>query len=184
MAIGQQSESPKCVIAIEWQSDTKNSTFCLAQYDWMTGVPDNGKEWRKFRVIPRLHPLRLLLVLGWKQKGFYTTRGWRGSLPLCGGTFAQSYHCCDGSVCDRLRSLIASDLRPQSVVHQAPLRKDTLWTRTVFLSYLCVQVLMPKKPKGASQLSQSEGRPDNVTQVPSQDWGQVCLPPLCPQPHD
>ena len=24
-----------------------------AQYDWMTGVPDNEHEWRKFRVIRR-----------------------------------------------------------------------------------------------------------------------------------
>ena len=33
-----------------------------AQYDWTTGVPDNGNEWRKFRVVPRLHPLRSLVL--------------------------------------------------------------------------------------------------------------------------
>ena len=33
-----------------------------AQYDWMTGVPDNGNERRKFRVVPRLHPLRSLVL--------------------------------------------------------------------------------------------------------------------------
>ena len=27
-----------------------------AQYDWTTGVLDNGNEWRKFRVVPRLYP--------------------------------------------------------------------------------------------------------------------------------
>ena len=32
-----------------------------AQYDWTTGVPDNGNDWRKFRVVPRLYPLRPLV---------------------------------------------------------------------------------------------------------------------------
>ena len=29
-----------------------------AQYDWTTGVPDDGNEWRKFRAVPRSYPLR------------------------------------------------------------------------------------------------------------------------------
>ena len=33
-----------------------------ARYDWTTGVPDNGNEWRKFRAVPRLYPLRSLFV--------------------------------------------------------------------------------------------------------------------------
>ena len=33
------------------------SPFLHAQYDWTTGAPDNGNEWRKFRVVPRSHPL-------------------------------------------------------------------------------------------------------------------------------
>ena len=32
-----------------------------AQYDWTTGVPDNGNEWRKFRAVPRPYPLRSLV---------------------------------------------------------------------------------------------------------------------------
>ena len=32
------------------------------QYDWMTRVPDNGNEWRKFSVVPRLHPLCPLVL--------------------------------------------------------------------------------------------------------------------------
>ena len=34
-----------------------------AQYDcqWTTGVPDNGNDWRKFRVVPRSYPLRPLI---------------------------------------------------------------------------------------------------------------------------
>ena len=28
-----------------------------AQNDWTTGVPDNGNDWRKFRVAPHSHPL-------------------------------------------------------------------------------------------------------------------------------
>ena len=31
-----------------------------AQYDWTTGAPDNGNEWRKFRAVPCLYPLRSL----------------------------------------------------------------------------------------------------------------------------
>ena len=38
------------------------------------------------------HPLSLYIVqLGWKQKGFQTTRGGRRSFPLCGGTYPRSY---------------------------------------------------------------------------------------------
>ena len=33
-----------------------------AQYDWTTGVPDNGSERRKVRAIPRLYPLRSLVL--------------------------------------------------------------------------------------------------------------------------
>ena len=32
-----------------------------AQYDWTTGVPDNGNEWRKLRAVPRSYPLRSLV---------------------------------------------------------------------------------------------------------------------------
>ena len=31
-------------------------------YDWTTGVTDNGNDWRKFRVVPRSHPLRALVL--------------------------------------------------------------------------------------------------------------------------
>ena len=31
-------------------------------YDWTTGVPDNGNEWRKFRAVPRLYPLCSLVL--------------------------------------------------------------------------------------------------------------------------
>ena len=40
---------------------TENSII-HAQYDWTTGVPDNGNEWRKFRAVPRLYPLRSLVL--------------------------------------------------------------------------------------------------------------------------
>ena len=32
------------------------------RYDWATGVSDNGNEWRNFRVVPRSHPLRPLVL--------------------------------------------------------------------------------------------------------------------------
>ena len=33
------------------------------RYDWTTGVPDIGNDWRKVRVIPRPHPLSPSFVL-------------------------------------------------------------------------------------------------------------------------
>ena len=33
-----------------------------AQYDWTTGAPDNGNEWRKFCAVARLLPLRSLVL--------------------------------------------------------------------------------------------------------------------------
>ena len=32
-----------------------------AQYDWTTGVPDNGNAWRKYRVVPRAYPSHPLI---------------------------------------------------------------------------------------------------------------------------
>ena len=40
-----------------------------AQYDWTTGVPDNGNEWRKFRGVPRQYPLRSLVCILFKKGG-------------------------------------------------------------------------------------------------------------------
>ena len=40
----------------------KNRSKLHAQYDWTTEVPDNGNDWRKFRAVPRSHPLRPLVV--------------------------------------------------------------------------------------------------------------------------
>ena len=36
--------------------------FSGDRYDWTTGAPDNGNDWRKFRVVPRSHPLRPLVL--------------------------------------------------------------------------------------------------------------------------
>ena len=67
----------------------------MPQYDWTTGVPDNGNEWRKFRAVPRLYPLRSLV------RTFFNKGGSRGAFrlpgasgdhfPLYGATFARSY---------------------------------------------------------------------------------------------
>ena len=40
-----------------------------AQYDWTTGVPDNGNEWRKFRAVPRLYPLCSLVCTLFNKGG-------------------------------------------------------------------------------------------------------------------
>ena len=46
-----------------------------AQDDWKTRVPDNGNEWRKFRVVPRSHSLRPLVFCFFTQAG--NRRGFR-----------------------------------------------------------------------------------------------------------
>ena len=66
-----------------------------AQYDWTTGVPDNGNEWRKFRAVPRLYPLSSLVFCTlFNRDGnrrAFRLPGGPGSFPLYGGTFARSY---------------------------------------------------------------------------------------------
>ena len=64
-----------------------------AQCDWTTAAPDNGNEWRKFRVVPRLHPFALpcfvLCLIGVEAEGLLDYQG-GGRFPLYGGTFARS----------------------------------------------------------------------------------------------
>ena len=57
-----------------------------SQYDWTTGVPDDGNEWRKFRALPRSHPLRSLVCTLFKKGG--NRRAFR--LPGVGG---DHFHC-------------------------------------------------------------------------------------------
>ena len=57
-----------------------------SRYDWTTGVPDNGNEWRKFRVVPRSHPLRPLVCTLFTKGG--NRRAFR--LPGEGG---DHFHC-------------------------------------------------------------------------------------------
>ena len=49
-----------------------------AQYDWTTGVPDNGNEGRKFRAVPRPYPLHSLVCT------LFTKGGSRGLLDYQG----------------------------------------------------------------------------------------------------
>ena len=57
-----------------------------AQYDWTTGVLDNRNEWRKFRAIPRLYPLRSLVCALFNKGG--SIRAFR--LP---GAGEDHFHC-------------------------------------------------------------------------------------------
>ena len=43
-----------------WESDVPPKFG--DRYDWTTGVPDNGNDWRKFRAVPRSYPLRSLVL--------------------------------------------------------------------------------------------------------------------------
>ena len=56
------------------------------RYDWTTGVPDNGNDWRKFRAVPRSYPLRSLVCTLFNKGG--NRRAFR--LPGEGG---DHFHC-------------------------------------------------------------------------------------------
>ena len=62
-----------------------DTTF-YAQYDWTTGVLDNGNEWRKFRAVPRLYPLRFLVCT------LFNKGGSRGAFRLP-GVRGDHFHC-------------------------------------------------------------------------------------------
>ena len=77
------------------RNSTSRSRKRHAQYDWTTGVPDNGNFWRKFRAVPRLYPLRSL-VCTWINKvgsggAFRLPGGGAGIVSVVRGTFARSY---------------------------------------------------------------------------------------------
>ena len=57
-----------------------------AQYDWTTGVLDNGNGWRKFRAVPRLYPLRSLVCT------LFNKGGSRGAFRLLGAG-GDHFHC-------------------------------------------------------------------------------------------
>ena len=64
-------------------------------YDWTTGVPHDGNEWKKYRVVPRAHPSRTLPYAYFNRSGSKGAFSFPGAtsptLPLYGGTFARSY---------------------------------------------------------------------------------------------
>ena len=68
--------APHLVLLVRWIP-----LIIHAQYDWTTGVLDNGNEWRKFHAAPRLYPLRSLVCT------LFNKGGSRGAfrLPGAGG---------------------------------------------------------------------------------------------------
>ena len=61
--------------------------FSHAQYDWTTGVSDNGNDWRKFRAVPLSYPLRPLIVyfvlIGVETEGLLDCQGKAGDHFHC-----------------------------------------------------------------------------------------------------
>ena len=50
----------------------KQMPFVQIRYDWTTGAPHDGNEWKKYRVVPHAHPLRtffMLTLIGLEAKG-------------------------------------------------------------------------------------------------------------------
>ena len=68
------------------EEEKHKDLLSIAQYDWTTGAPDNGIEWRKYRVVPRSHPLRPLFCALFNRGG--NRRAFR--LPGEGG---DHFHC-------------------------------------------------------------------------------------------
>ena len=63
--------------------------------DWTTGAPNDGNEWKKYRVVPRAHPSRAPFLCFFKKIGLeannlLVSSGDVGSLPLHGGIIARS----------------------------------------------------------------------------------------------
>ena len=80
-----------------------------AQYDWTTGVPDNGNDWRKFRVRPRApltSPCFVLCLVGVETEGLLGHQGRAGD----------HFHC----TVDLTRSYSVSILRPQVMPNNNP----------------------------------------------------------------
>ena len=68
-----------------------------AQYYWTTGARDNGNEWRKFRAVPRLYPLRSLVC------------------TLYGGPFVRSY-----SVLKKVQSCFSNCWKKFKAIFEVP----------------------------------------------------------------
>ena len=53
------------------------------QYDWTTGVPDNGNDWRKFRVVPRsAFPCFVRCLIGVETEGLLDYQGRAGIISI------------------------------------------------------------------------------------------------------
>ena len=56
------------------------------RYDWTTGAPDNGNDWRKFCVVPRSYPLRSLVLcfgfVGVDAEGLLDYQEWAGIISI------------------------------------------------------------------------------------------------------
>ena len=59
------------------------SEMIHAQYDWTTGVPDNGNDWRKFRAVPRSFPCFVLRLIGVETEGLSDYQGRAGDHFHC-----------------------------------------------------------------------------------------------------
>ena len=62
---GTPKPSPKWAFAFVFSAAhnfMKYTSHFPCPYDWTTGLPDNGNEWKKFRAVPCLRPLRSLVL--------------------------------------------------------------------------------------------------------------------------
>ena len=61
-------------------------TYTPCQYDWTTGVPDNGNGWGKFRTVPRSHPFSSLVLcfcsIGVETQGLKDYQGRAGIISI------------------------------------------------------------------------------------------------------
>ena len=78
---------PSLLFGWLWPRDdtlsTMSSRSCFVgdRYDWTTGAPHDGNEWRKYRIVPPAHPSRPLVY------AYFNRSGSKGAFRLAGATW-------------------------------------------------------------------------------------------------
>ena len=80
-ALDERCESESRAEQTDRQTDFLRELLFGDRYDWTTGAPHDGNEWKKYRVVPRAHPSRTLLYANFNRFGS------KGALSFPGATW-------------------------------------------------------------------------------------------------
>ena len=78
---------PPSALLNDFLPEVSKSTQIHAQYDWTTGVPDNGNEWRKEvlrrpSLVPLTFPCFVLCLIGVETEGHLDYQGRAGIISI------------------------------------------------------------------------------------------------------